>query len=125
LAVNYIASLKTTRMNAVVAAIDANASPATLEIGTAGFAAVMVSIVLGDPSFSVAGDVMTMLGVPKSGAASATGTAASARIKDGGGTNIVTGLTVGTSGMDLNLNSNSITSGQTVTISSGTITHAP
>jgi hypothetical protein len=36
----------------------------------------------------------------------------------------VTGLTVGTSGSDINLNSTSITSGGTVTISSATITHA-
>jgi hypothetical protein len=43
---------------------------------------------------------------------------------DGGGTAIVSGLTVGTSGQDINLNSTSITNGQTVTISTGTITHA-
>jgi hypothetical protein len=38
---------------------------------------------------------------------------------DGGGTAIVSGLTVGTSGQDINLNSTSITNGQTVTISTG------
>jgi hypothetical protein len=38
---------------------------------------------------------------------------------------VVTGLTVGTSGSDINLNSVSITNGQTVTLTSGTITHAP
>jgi len=124
MAVNYVASLKTTRMNSVVTAVDANAAPATLEIGTAAMAQVLVVITLGDPSFSVSGDTMTMVGVPKSGTASQTGTAAAARIKDGGGTSIITGLTVGTSGSDINLNSTSITNGQTVTISSGTIQHA-
>jgi hypothetical protein len=37
---------------------------------------------------------------------------------------IVNNLTVGTSASDVVLNSLSITNGQTVTISSGTITHA-
>ena len=106
-------------MNTTLTAIDANASPATLEIGTAGMAAVLVIVTLGDPSFSVGGTpaTLTMTGVPKSGTASAGGTAASARIKDGGGTAIVNGLTVGTSGADINLNSTTISNGQTVTIS--------
>lgn len=124
-AVNYIASLKSTRMNAVISAIDANAAPATLEIGTTGMAATLVTITLGDPSFTESAGVITMMGVPKSGVATGSGTAAAARIKDGGGTTIVSGLTVSTSGADINLNSTSITSGQTVTLTSGTVTHAP
>jgi hypothetical protein len=56
--------------------------------------------------------------------ASGTGTAAAARIKTSGGTSNLTGLTVGTSGSDINLDSTSITSGQTVTLSSATIQHA-
>jgi hypothetical protein len=123
--VSYANALKDTRMTAVLNAIDVNASPATIEIGTAAMAAVLVSITLSKPSFSEASQAITMLGVPKSGTASGTGTAAAARIKDGGGNVIVSGLTVGTAGSDINLNSTSITSGQTVTISSGTITHAP
>ena len=126
MAVNYIASLKSTRMAAVIAAIDTNASPATLEIGTTGMATVLCAITLGKPSFTEAGGVITMTGAPKSGTASASGAAAAARIKDGGGTVIpVSGLTVGTSGSDINLNSVTIANGQTVTISSGTITHSP
>jgi len=125
--VNYNGATQTARMNATLGIIDNHASPATLEIGTAGMAAVLVVITLGDPSFSVGGTpaVLTMSGAPKSGTATGTGTAALARIKDGGGVAIVSGLTVGTSGQDINLNSASITAGQTVTISSGTITHSP
>ncbi len=122
--VSYVASLKSTRMQSVISAIDANAAPATIEIGTAAMAAVLVSITLADPSFTESGGVITMAGVPKSGVAGASGTAASARIKDGGGTTIVSGLTVGVSGTDITLNSTAISSGQTVTISSGTITHS-
>lgn len=126
MAVNYIAALKTSRMVAVITAIDTNASPATLEIGTAGMAATLCAITLAKPSFTEAGGVITMAGAPKSGTASASGTAAAARIKNGDGTTIVvTGLTVGTSGSDINLNSVAISNGQTVTISSGTITHSP
>ena len=115
-------------MNAVLAAIDPNAAPATLEIGTAAMAQTLVSIPLGDPSFSVGGSppnvALAMLGVPKSANASGTGTAAAARIKDGGGTIIASGLTFGTSATDIILNSTSITTGQHVSISSGTITHS-
>jgi hypothetical protein len=124
-AVNYASALKDTRMTAVVNAIDNNAAAAYLEIGTASMAAVLVVITLSKPSFTEAAQAITMAGVPKSGTASATGTAAAARFKDGGGGIQVSGLTVGVSGSDINLNSVSITNGQTVTISSGTITHAP
>ena len=123
MAVVYNSSLKSTRMAAVISAIDANASAGTIEICTAAFAAVLVTITLSKPSFSESGGVITMLGVPKSGIASGTGTAAAARIKDGGGTTVVNSLTVGTSGADVNLDSTSITTGQTVTLTSGTITH--
>jgi hypothetical protein len=125
MAVNYAAALKDTRMTAVVNAIDNNAAAAYIEIGTSGMAATLVTITLAKPSFTESGGVITMAGAPKSGTAGASGTAAAARIKDGGGGIQVSGLTVGTSGADINLNSVSITSGQTVTLSSGTITHAP
>jgi hypothetical protein len=122
--VSYIAALKSTRMQAVIAAIDANAAPAVLEIGTSAMALTLAAITLGKPSFTEAGGIITVIG-SRSGTATNTGTAASARIKDGGGNIIVSGLTVGTSGADINLNSTAITSGQTVTLSSGTITHSP
>jgi len=124
MAVNYDTATKTARLNTTVTQIDNHANPATLEICTAAFASVLAIITLADPSFTVSGAVMTMAGTPKSGVASATGTAAVARIKDGGGVVKVNNLTVGTSGQEINLDSVSITSGQTVTITSGTITHA-
>lgn len=126
MAVNYSAALKSTRMQAVITAIDINAAAAFIEICTASFAAVIVTITLSDPSFTESGGTITMAGVPKSGTASLAGTntAAVARIKDGGGNVIVNNLSVGTSGADINLNSTSITQNQTVTLTSGTITHA-
>jgi|SRR6516165_6339722 hypothetical protein len=123
---SYIMSLKDTRMNAVTTAIDANAAAGFIEIGTAAMATVLVAITLSKPSFTESAGVLTMAGAPKSGTASATGTAAAARIKDGGAVNvIISGLTVGTSGTDIVLNSTAISSGETVTLNSLTITHSP
>jgi len=125
MAVNYLASLKSTRMTAVINAMDVNASAGFIEICTAAYAAVLCTITFSKPSFSESGGVITMLSPPKSNTASGTGTAAVARIKDGGTTNVVVNnLTVGTSASDIILNSTSITSGQTVTLTAGTITHA-
>jgi len=129
MSVSYSAALQNSRMDAVISAIDAHASVATLEICTAAYAAVLVAIPLNaDPSFVRSGTppsvLITMQGVPKSGTAGNTGTAAVARIKEGGGTTIVNSLTVGTSAADIVLNSVSITSGQTVTLTAGTITHS-
>jgi hypothetical protein len=124
MAVNYDTATKTARMAATILQIDANASPAKIEICTAAFASVLVTITLADPSFTESSGVITMAGVPKSGVASAAGTAAVARIKDGGGTTKVNNLTVGTSGAEINLDSVTIAVGQTVTLTSGTITHA-
>lgn len=125
MAVNYNAALKTTRMQAVVAAIDAGAGAGTLEICNAAYATVLATIVLADPSFTVAGSVMTMAGVPRSDtSADNTGTAALARIKDSNGVVVVDGLTVGVGSGDIQLNSTALSAGQTVTINSGTITHA-
>jgi hypothetical protein len=125
MAVNYDTPTKSARMAATVLQIDANASPANIEICTASYAAVLCTITLADPSFTESGGVITMAGAPKSGVASNAGTAAVARIKDGGGTTKVNNLTVAApSGGDINLNNTSISAGQTVTLTSGTITHA-
>lgn len=121
--VTYANALKDTRMTAVVNAIDAQSTFGTLEICTAAYAAVLCVITLSKPSFTEASQAITMAGVPKSGTASASGTAAAARFKDSAGTVQINNLTVGTSGSDINLNSTSITNGQTVTITSGVITH--
>jgi len=129
MSVSYSSPLKTTRMQAVIAAIDVAAAPAVLEIGTggAGFGTSLATIILSDPSFTESGGVITLNGVPKSGQATAVGAAAAARIKDGNGNTIVSGLTVGLAApSEIILNAVAISAiGQTVTISSGTITHAP
>jgi hypothetical protein len=123
MAVNYTTAVKNARLDAVTSQIGA---AGVLEIGTAGMASVLATIALGNPAAAAAsGGVLTFSGFPRSDtAADASGTAAAARIRTGGAADIVTGLTVGTSGSDINLDSTNITAGQTVTINSMTITHA-
>lgn len=123
MAVTYTTAVKNARLDAVVTAIG---SAGVLEIGTTGMGTVLATIALGNPAGTTSGGVLTFSGFPRSDtSADATGTAAAARIRTAsGGTDIVTGLTVGTSGSDINLDSTSITTGQTVTITSATITHA-
>jgi hypothetical protein len=123
MAVTYTTAVKNARLEAVVTAIGATG---VLEIGTTGMASVLATINLGNPAGTAASGVLTFSGFPRSDtSADATGAAAAARIRTAtGGTDIVTGLTVGTSGSDINLDSTSITAGQTVTINSATITHA-
>lgn len=110
-------------MQAVIDAIDAGAGPGVFEIGTAGMAAVLATITLADPSATKSGGVLTLSGVPLSAAASATGTAAEARIRDSNSLAVVTALTVGTGGTDIVLDNDNINSGQTVSVTAGTITH--
>ena len=123
MAVTYTTAVKNARLTAVVTAIG---STGVLEIGTTGMASILATIALNSTAGTAASGVLTFSGFPKSDtAADNTGTAAAARIRTAtGGTDIVTGLTVGTSASDINLDSTSITAGQTVTITAATITHA-
>jgi hypothetical protein len=123
MAVTYTTAVKNSRLSAVVTAIG---TTGVLEIGTTGMGTVLATIALGNPAGTTASGVLTFSGFPRSDtSADATGTAAAARIRTAsGGTDIVTGLTVGTSGTDIILDSTSITAGQTVTLNSATITHA-
>lgn len=128
MAVTYAAGVKTSRMTAVRDAIDAGGAAGKLEICTASYATVLATIALGYSGAStgtISGSVLTLAGFPRSDtAADATGTAAVARIRTSANADVITGLTVGTSGTDVILDSLSITTGQTVTINSATFTHA-
>ena len=134
MAVTYSSKLKTNRMQLVAdliagktqAASTGSATAGALVIGTSalsGATGVLVTIDLNTTPGTVSGAVLTLSGTPLSDTASASGTAAKAELRDNSGNVIVSGLTVGTSAADIILDSVSITSGQTVTISSGTITH--
>lgn len=125
MAVTYTNAVKIARMAAVVSQAGATA---VLEIGTTGMASVLATFNLNNPIAGAAtgAGVLTLSGFPKSDtSADNTGTAAAARIRTAtGGTDIITGLTVGTSGADIILDNLSINAGQTVTLNSAVITHA-
>ena len=124
MAVTYTTAVKNARLDAVTTAIG---TTGVLEIGTAGMSTVLATIALGNPAAAAAsGAVLTLAGFPRSdSSADNTGTAAAARIRTAsGGTDIITGLTVGLSAADIILDSLSITAGQQVTTNSASITHA-
>lgn len=129
MAVVYTTAVKNARMTAVRDQIDGGGAAGKIEIGTTGMGTILATITLGysgATTGTVASGVLTFAGFPRSGTAAATGTAAAARIRTSTNTDVVTGLTVTVTGGggDIQLDSLSITSGQTVTLNSATLTHA-
>lgn len=123
MSVTYNTTLKNTRLTDVVSAIDSGGA-GYLEFGDALFAHVLSTIHFGTVCGTVTGGVLTFTGTPLTDASAAkTGTASTAEVFSGGNTLIISGLTVGTSASDINLSSTSIVAGQSVTLTSATITH--
>lgn len=134
MAVVYSSTLKSKRMQLVAdliagktaAASTGTATAGNLVIGTSalsGATGVLATVALSTTPFTESGGVLTLQGTPLTATASATGTAAKAEIRDNAGNVIVSGLTVGTSSADVIVGTTAITSGQTVSVSSGTLTH--
>lgn len=119
--VNYTTTVANSRLAQVQSALNASGG-GKLVIGTAAMATTLVQVnletVIGAPSARV----LTVISTAKLGTATGAGTAAAAKLVDGAGTDVATGLTVGTSGTDVILNDLAIVVGSQVTINSGTIT---
>ena len=125
MAITYTTAVKNARLTAVQAAIDAGGGAGKLEIGTAAMATTLCTITFAATSGTVSSGVLTFSGFPKSDTnAALSGTAAAARIRTFANTDIITGLTVGTSASDIIIDNTTIVAGQTVTVNSATITHA-
>ena len=125
MAVTYSTAAKNARLDAVAALIDAGAA-GKLKIRDSGNV-VLATLILADPCApGAASGILTLDFDPdiSDTSADASGTAANAIITDSADTTVISGLTVGTSGTDIILDSVSITAGQTVTITAATITHA-
>ena len=126
--VTYSSTVKDARMTAVRDQIDAGGAAGKLEICSSAYASILATIPLGYSGAStgtVTTGVLTLAGFPRSDtSADNTGTAAVARIRTSANADVITGLTVGLSGSDINLDSLSITAGQTVTVNSAAVTHA-
>jgi hypothetical protein len=134
MAVNYSATLKTNRMqlvadliaSRVAASSTGTATAGTIVIGTSalsGATGVLATFTLSATPGTVSGSVLTISGTPLTATATGTGTAALAEIRNNAGTVIVSGLTVGTSSADIIINATAISTGQSVTMTSGTLTH--
>lgn len=125
MAVVYNMPTRNARMTAVADNIDGGGAAGSIEIGTTGMGTLLAQIVLAYPCGTVSSGVLTFSGFPRSDtSANNTGTAAAAVIKDSTGTVIVSGLTVGTSGADIILDTTSIAANEVVTLNSASITHA-
>lgn len=118
--------------NAVVDSIDAGAGAGTLKLysGTIptnadtaiGAQVLLATLTFSDPAFGNASNgVATASAITSDTSADATGTATWARIADSNGATVMD-VTVGTSGEDINLNTNSIVAGATVAVTSLTYT---
>lgn len=119
-------------LDAALNLADAGSGPATIEVrtgaqpataDTAATGTVLVTFTCADPAFEVAAAGAKDLDANPdlTAAAGNTGTAGWARCKDSNGNAIFDG-SVGTAGTDFIINSTSITAGQTVNLTLGTIT---
>jgi len=120
-----MATLTTAARNAACDAIvdlcDVSA-PGDLRIGTTSMSTVLAVLALSNPAFgAAAAGVATANSISDDTSADNTGTAAEYELRDGAGSNVITG-DVSDSGADINLSSTSITAGDTVSISSLTVT---
>ena len=123
MSVVYATSLKNTRLTSVVTAID-NGGAGALVIGTSGLAIELAVITFNSTCGVVSGGVLTFSSTPLvDSSAAATNTAVAAEVVDGTNHIVISGLTVGTSGSDINLSSTSIVAGQSVTITAASIVH--
>lgn len=120
MSVIYAANVKTARMQSVADAIGATGK---LEIMTSG-AVVLATIPLANPAGTVSGNILTLTTPVSDTSADSSGIATQARVRTGANSDVVTGLTVGTSSADIIIDATNIVTGQTVRINSATITHA-
>jgi hypothetical protein len=124
MSVNYSSVAINDRLLGVVTAIG-DAGNGVLKLLAGG--TVLSSITLQNPCGTVGGTVLTFTGNLIDASAANTGSATAARIEDGAGTVMISGLTVGIPGstadiiMSNGLNSTLVTAGQVVQLVSGQI----
>jgi hypothetical protein len=146
MSVDYNTTLKTNRMQLVADLVSGKVAASSTGSATAGYLVIGDSTLNGSSSSTtgvlvkftlnsatgtvsnISGNiVLTLSGTPISTSATGTGTAAKAELWSNSGSTstqvIVSGLTVGTTTQNIVINATAISSGQSVTLSSGTITH--
>lgn len=119
MAVSLASALRNTRADAITTFAG---NGAKLRLYTAG-AVQIVELVCGSPLAPAASGGVLTLNAITTGTATDTGTATNASLyKSDGTTLVMSGLTVGTSGSNINLSSTTISTGDSVAISSASIT---
>ena len=128
MALSYSTATRNARLDAIVTAVGSSglvriydgSRPATP--GTAVSTQVLLAELTCSATFgTVSAGVLTVSAITEDSSANNTGTASWFRIVTSGGTAVIDG-NVGTSGSDLNLSSVAISTGQTVSVTSATIT---
>jgi hypothetical protein len=126
MSVIYDTALKNSRMTDTVAAIDNGGAGSLLFGASGGFTGgnLLATITFDSTCGTVSGGVLTFSSTPLVDASAAhTGTATQAEVEDGVGHVVISGLTVATSAADIVLSSTSIVAGQSLTLTSASITH--
>lgn len=120
MSVNYTITIKNGRLDVVRAALNAGGGGHIKMMTSADAALVNVPLEtsIGAPS----NGVLTVIATAKQGTATGAGAAAKASLQDASNTDVATGLTVGTSASDVNLNDVNLQVNSQVTLNSGTIT---
>ena len=109
--------------DALVDLIDGGSSNGYMEIGTASMASVLVTCNFSDPAFGASSVGVATANTISNGTVANAGTAEEARIRDSDDTDIITGMTVGTSSSyNVQLTSTALSVNDEVSFSSGTIT---
>lgn len=126
MSVTYTTATKTARMTAVVTTIGTSGK---LKLWTAADA-LLATFTLAATAGTVTNGVLTLSDANGATAgimnttASAAGTATKATITTSADVDVITGLTVGTSGTDLIMDNNVLAVSQAVTLNSAVLTHA-
>lgn len=124
MALSYSTTLRNNGLDEITALIDAGAGAGKLKIQVSGGGTTLSTHALSDPSAGAASaGVLTFNAIADDTSADDTGTAAQFVLTDDADTVVVTGSVTATGGGgDIELSSTSITLGDTVSISSLTIT---
>lgn len=122
-------ALRNARLDAITTAAGANAKLrlySGTRPATGGTATTLLAELTCGATFAPAasGGVLTLNAITSDSSADASGTATWARLVKSDGTTHVMDMDVGTSGADLNMNSNVISAGASVAITSATLTEA-
>jgi hypothetical protein len=122
MSVTYPSTIIDGRLQVVITAIGAAGK---VQLGTAGMALVVSTVILPNPPATVSSGVLTFSGTPLVDPAAAfSGFVTAARITNSAGSPVITGLTVTSTsgGGDILINLQNVTAGSIVTFVSGTIT---